>query len=270
MDLPLLWAVVRRFKWIAIGGTLLAVILAALAYKTPTLSGHVVYQSQPQLLISQGGLPYGRAGNEYLPGSLPGAAKTGAVVVGDPSYMASLSPVYAALANSDVVKEAIRASHIPGTVTATEDIDPQTGAYTPLFSLTSSAPTASKAVALSGLAIRALQNWLTAQQAATGTPANQRVVLEVLQNGIPPTARGHKPTIPILLFVAVLAATIVLLLSLENKDRKTSIALGRIPAFGHAAVGVEPRWENGHHHVADLELDRLVVAPAPIERAARR
>src|ERR1700761_9722902 len=63
MDLRLFWGVVKRYKRLAIGGTLVAALLAILAYGTPSLSGGMptivphtppVYQSQAQLLIAQG------------------------------------------------------------------------------------------------------------------------------------------------------------------------------------------------------------------------
>ena len=70
MDLPLFWGVIKRYKRLAIGGTLLAVLLAMLTYGTPSLSGGKptivprtapVYQSRAQLLISQYDGVFGRA-----------------------------------------------------------------------------------------------------------------------------------------------------------------------------------------------------------------
>ena len=221
MDLQLFWAVIKRFKRVAIGGFLIAVILAVLAYGTPgpggiTPRGTVTYESQAVLLITQGNGSYGRADPKTLS-------------VGAPGYMASLSPIYAGLANGTTVQAAIKAARIPGKVSASEGVDPQTGAYTPFVTLTAVAPTATDAVKLSQKAIVSFLDYVSQTEANSGVPSSSGVTLEVVSNGLPPViASKPKPTIPILVFIAVMAGTIMLLFSLENKDPLSAAALGRI------------------------------------------
>jgi hypothetical protein len=262
MDLRLFWAVVKRFKRISIGGFALAVILAVFAYGTPgpggiTPRGSITYQSQAQLLITQGNGAYGRADPKTLS-------------VGAPGYMSSLSPIYAGLANGNAVQEAVKAAKVPGTVSATEGVDPNTGAYTPFVTLTALAPSAADAARLSQIGIASFKNYVNQMEAASGVPASSRIALEVVQNGLPPTiASKPKPTIPVLVFIAVITGTIMLLFSLENKDPRCAAALGRgapIVAGGNGATVVAiaepngPRGSGAHlDYVRWLPEDRLPV-----------
>lgn len=229
MDLRLFWAVAKRYKRLSIVGTLLAVILAVFAYGTPgpggiTPRGSVTWESQAQLLITQGSGPYGRADPK-------------AVQVGAPGYMSSLSPIYAQLANGTAVQNAIRNSKIPGVVAATEGVDPNTGAYIPFVNLTATAPTEADAEALSRAAITSFQAYVNQSEAATAVPGSARVSLEVVKSGLPPViASEPKPTVPILVFLAIISGTIMLMFSLENRDPRSAIALGRLPTVRQPAA----------------------------------
>ena len=90
MDLKRFFGILHRHKLLIIGGTLLAAVAAVLAY---TKLAPEVWQSQSQLLITQGHDPYGAAAQPVSPNSGNGV-----------SYMASLAPIYAALANGDEVQ----------------------------------------------------------------------------------------------------------------------------------------------------------------------
>jgi hypothetical protein len=226
MDLRLFWGVCRRYKRLAIGGSLAAIVLGVLAYGTPGFSGGMptlvargqsTYQSAAQLLITRGAGTYSTIDSQTISSGAPG-------------YLSSLSPIYAGLANGSAVQDAVRASHIPGTVTGAEGIDQLTGDYTPFIDMTATAPTRSDAAALIRLGISALQRYVGAQESASGVPQSERVQLEVVKSGLPPVlASRPKPTIPILVFLAVLAATIALMFSLENRDPQTAARLGRVP-----------------------------------------
>lgn len=253
MDLRLFWAVTKRFKRVAIGGFLLAVVLAVLAYGTPgpggiTPHGTVTYESQAVLLITQSNGAYGRADSKTLS-------------IGAPGYMASLSPIYAGLANGTAVQAAIRAARIPGRVGASEGVDPQTGAYTPFVTLTAVAPTATDAGKLSEKAVAAFRSYVSQMESNSGVPSSSGVALEVVSNGLPPTiASQPKPTIPVLVFIAVMAGTIMLLFSLENKDPRSAAALGRIApsvASENGATVVPMAEPNGAPGVHRERIPRL-------------
>src|ERR1700733_10234530 len=112
MDFKLFIAVVKRYKRVVIGGTILAVVLSVLSYGMPGLKGgkptviprgSEVFQGQAELLISQAGFPYGRAVDQYTPGSQTSPSEP----IGDENYMANLSSVYAAVANSTSIQQKV-------------------------------------------------------------------------------------------------------------------------------------------------------------------
>jgi len=239
MDLRLFWAVVKRFKRISIGGTIAAVVLAVLAYGTPgphgiTPHGSVKWESQAELLITQADGVYGRADPKTISAQ-------------NPNYMSSLSPIYTGLANGTAVQNAVRAAKVPGTVTASEGVDPNTGLYTPFITLTAAAPTAADAAILSKSGIASFQSFIAQMEAATAVPASSRITLEVIRDGLPPKiASRPKPTIPILVFLAIMSATIMLLFSLENHDPQSAAALGRVPAARLNGAGLPHPEHAGH------------------------
>jgi hypothetical protein len=245
MDLRLFWAVTKRFKRVAIGGFVAAVILAILAYGTPgphglTPHGSVTWESQAQLLITQSSGAYNRANPQAITAGLPG-------------YISGQSPVYAQIANGDAVQSAVRAAKIPGLVEAQEGVDPLTGAYMPWITLTATAPTASDAVKLSQRTVTVLQNYLLHEEEAGGVPESQRISLQVVKSGMPPEiAASPKPTIAILVFIAIISATIMVMFSLENHDPMTAAALGRVPGRSAGGTGrfADSRADGGSnvHH----------------------
>jgi hypothetical protein len=236
MDLRLLWAVIKRFKRVSIGGTMAAVVLAVLAYGTPGPGGikprgSVTWESQAELLITQAGGVYGRADPKTIASQ-------------NPNYMASLSPIYTGLANGGAVQTAVRQSKVPGTVKASEGVDQNTGLYTPFITLTTSAPTAADAEKLSKIGVTAFQSYITQMEAGSGIPPSSRVVVEVIRNGLPPVIGSKpKPTIPMLVFLAIMAGTIMLLFSLENHDPQSAAKLGRVAAVA-VPGGASPHSEH--------------------------
>jgi capsular polysaccharide biosynthesis protein len=209
MDLRLFVAVVKRYKKLVGIGLLLAVVLAGYTYKTGTKP---VYEAQSELLISQSNDPYGRAGQNSTP---------------DTGYLSQLSGIYAALANGDNIAQLVRReSGVVGTIQAAELIDPNTGDYQPLFTITSSASTPAGAVKLATTATQVLQSYVVHQQASAYITPNERVVLEVVKNGTQPLqAGGGKITMPMLLFVGILGAVLTLAFTLENLNPKSAAAL---------------------------------------------
>jgi hypothetical protein len=239
MDLQLFWGVVKRYKRVALGGTLLALALAVLSYGTPSFSHGKptlvprqppTYQSQVQLLITQAG------GASYYSTSAKAVQSAGY------GYLAALSPVYAGIASGNTVQDAVRATKLPGKVTAQEGLDTQTGDYTPFVTLTATGPTPQDAAALGKVATASLQNYVSGMQASAGVESSARITLQVLANGLPPVvASGSKKTIPILVLIASLGALVALLFALENRDHATAVALGRVPsALRPAAMNGAP------------------------------
>jgi len=276
MDLRLFFAVIWRFKWVTGAIALLGVALAVLAYGQPSFAhgsvtikprGTEVWQSQSEILVTQAGFPYGRAQQQYAPGS----ARTGtpAVPVGDLNYMATLAALYASLANGDVVQQDIHEQDPTGIVSAAsientlEDID------LPLVQFTATAPTSAGASQLADVAATTLEKFVTNQQSSAGIAHNQRAELQLVQSGTVPTlVRGHKMTLSILILFAALAGASGLAFILESARPRTAPAVADDPAPAPASIAQTPPraltsagepadWDDGVSQLETIEAKEL-------------
>jgi hypothetical protein len=218
MDVALFLIVLWRAKRLVLGGVLLAVVLAVLAYGTPGFANGrptlrprsaEVWQSEAQLLIGQSSYPYRQ--------------------VPEPDgSLGSLSPIYAGLANGSVMQAEIRQQlGTVGKVKASEDVDLAASSFLPFVNFVATAPTPAQATRFAQGAASIFEAFVARQQAAQGVPRNRRIELSVVETGDnPKLAEGHKLSIPILVFVAVLMGTVALVLVKENVRRKMrSLAL---------------------------------------------
>ena len=132
--------------------------------------------------------------------------------------MESLAPIYAAIANGDLVQRQVRRVSRTATVVATSVPDPTSGGTLPLVQLTVTASSRALGQKLARLAAAALESYVASEQAAGGIFAAQRVQLSPVQEGFQAKLlKGHKPTGALrLVFVAVLAAAITLAFILEK------------------------------------------------------
>ena len=245
MDFKLFLGVVKRYKRIVISGSVLAVLLSMLSYGMPGLKGgkptiiprgSEVWQANAELLISEEGFPYGRAVTQVIPGK---GLDIPAQTYGDEGYLASLSSVYAAMANGTSLQHQVATeAHVRvcpagvsaagssassssagtcGTVTAAEVADPNTSAPLPLITLTASAPTAGEATKIATTTLSVLQGNITRQEADAGTPVDQRVELQTLQSGaVAALTQGHSKSIPMLVLFAIVSASIALAFILNS------------------------------------------------------
>jgi len=253
MDLSLFFQILRRRKKLVIGGTVLALVLAIFAYGQPGLvngkptiipRGMETWQAQSELLITQSGDPYGSAVPQYTPGSAKSNSPPS--LVGDPTRMSVLAPIYASLANGTAVQEMIEKQvRIVGRVSASASSDPYTGAGLPFLALTARATTGPGAIRLAMASSSILQHYVNQQQAAAGIAPSQRVLLQVVQTGNKASLiQGHKKTTPILVFVAIFCAVVAMAFILENGKRKAALAAsGAVPldAGTPSATGLDLR-----------------------------
>jgi hypothetical protein len=232
MDFKLFYAVVKRYKRVVISGAVLAIVLSVLSYGMPGLKGgkptiiprgSEVWQGDAEILISEEGFPYGRAVTQVIPGK---GVDVPAQTYGDESYLSNLSSVYAAMANGNALQQEVaKDTHFAvcpakvtcGTILAAEVADPNTSAPLPLVTITASAPTAGEAAKLATTTVSVLKGEITQQEAASGTPVDQRVELQTLKSGSPATlSQGYSKSIPMLVLFAVLSASIALAFILNN------------------------------------------------------
>jgi hypothetical protein len=295
MDFKLFGAVLMRYKRMVIAGVVLAVVLSVLSYGMPSLKGgkptviprgSEVWEGEGELLISQQGFPYGRAVNQVTPGK----ASSPSLPIGDFNYMASLSSVYAAMANGTSVQHQAAAQAgvtlCPSTqpcasVEAAEVDDMSDGVPLPLITLTSSAPTAAAAAKLATSTLSVLRGAITQQQNTSGTPADQRVELQTVKGGSPAVlAQGPSKSVPILVLFAIVSASIALAFIRNNhseepvRSTRRRLDEGLVPdgwpAYAGDGSGRTAEPERGRIHTGSgsmqlLSLRRAGSAPRPAD-----
>ena len=225
MDLVVYARVLWRFKFLVAGGLLLAVGLAVLsiakvtfAHGTPTLAYRkpLTYVSTSTVLITRRGFPWG---------SLADAGGT--------TQLNALSSFYAQLASSVAVKERLKLR--PGEyggISARPVIDPSSGSYgyLPMLNVDgySTSPRGSIAMATQGT--QAFIGYVIERQKAAQIPVTDRVVLQVINPALGASVvTPRKKTLPIMIFVLVVTATLGLAFMLENLRPSVRVAPGELP-----------------------------------------
>jgi hypothetical protein len=224
MDLGLLARVIWRFKVLAAAGFAVAVLLAVLSIASVSFPGGrftltyrnpVIYTAQSRILATQSGFPWGRTILPTSPASPAPSTKNPGYA--DPSRFSTLATFYAQLVNGDQIQRQVVKPQLKQILFGTVEIDHTTNEPLPFVDITSFAPSAVIAQRLAVEGTRALQSLVEAQQTKASIPDDQRVLLQVLQQ---PTkvrvATPRKKTIPVVVFMTVLIATLGALLALEN------------------------------------------------------
>jgi hypothetical protein len=227
MDLGLYFRVIRRFRVLVLGGVVLAIGLAVLttarvsfAGSTPKLTyrQQEVFSSQASLFVTQKGFPWGSTVPQYLPGDP--ATGNPSTPAADPIRLSALTTLYAHLAQSDSVRRLLSLSGAPeGTITVNPVPAPpySSPAILPLLTVDAIASSPAGAVRLANQAADAFRGWLVREQANAGIPAERRVVVQVVHRASSATlASGRTKTLPVVVFLTVLAATFGLIFVLEN------------------------------------------------------
>lgn len=239
MDLGLYVRVLWRFRLLVVVGLLLAGSLAVLSlvridgdgvtYRDPEL-----WASTTRLGVTQNGFPWGRLlAQEQSPGE---AARNLAIPLADPNRLTTLAVLYAELATSDPVRRQMlregaagvcpqgnglaagsNGPQLCGRVVASAISAGENRVMLPLIDLTAIATSPRAAVELAQRAATAFGNYIRQQQVANKVPRGDRVVVEQLQ--LPKAPRIFQPrskTLPVVVFLAVMLATVGLAFLLEN------------------------------------------------------
>jgi hypothetical protein len=194
VDLALYGRVLWRFRWLVLLGLLLAAALTVLSVARVSRDGlsyrsAEVWKSTSTLLLTRNGKTFA-----------------------EPSAYSPLVDLYAQLANSDAVRKSmLRAgAHSDWKVTAAPvppTLNPT--AVLPVLALTGEAATPRDAVRATVLGRQAFVRYVSAQKGAAG--------IRVLQSATRPTlAVPRSKTLPIIVFLAMLSATVALAFVLEN------------------------------------------------------
>jgi hypothetical protein len=205
MDLRLFARVLRRFKFVAAIGFVLTAGLAFLSYVK--VSPHGLRYRTPQTWSS--------TARVLIAADMKLAFGSGA----GPDTR-SLATLYASLASSDSVRAiAFNLHKAPGGLSASAGFDKDTQATLPVMYISAISKSPRDAARLANDGVEALNRFIVRQENVANTPLSQRVHLQYLNVASPLVATVAIPrskTRPIMVFVLGLAATLGLILILEN------------------------------------------------------
>ena len=222
MDLALVARVLWRFRFVVLGGAVLAVCLAALAMFKVGFDGGKpsftyreaeVWRTDATLFVTQDGFPWGRirVGEAELDPNDSGAQ------FGDPGRFSDLAIVYSELAASDAVRGIMRKDGpINGAIQA-EPLTSDDGDGLPLVGLSALSDTPESSLTLIRRQIKAFSQYIVDEQSRNGIPQNDRVKVQALaepKDAVLELAR--KKTRPLAIFMAVMLMTVGLAFALEN------------------------------------------------------
>jgi hypothetical protein len=212
MDVKLYFRVTWRFRYIVAGGLLLATALAFLSLVRVDLThGTLKYrsaekwQSSAQLLITQPNFPLGKS----------------SVQLGSDERLAGLATIYANLASSDPIRRLILADgplqphDMVQAFPVTSPVD--NNLILPLVEIDGIAASPERAPILAQRATDAIRKYVTEHQRASGIPENDRVVVQEIKRPLAASLlQGRSKTLPIVVFLTVMAAVFGLVFMLEN------------------------------------------------------
>jgi hypothetical protein len=241
MDIQLFARVIWRFKIIFLIGTVLSVALAAMSMLRVDLHGggidikyrqSQVYESDALIAVTQPGFPWGRATMPLTPTS----------TYADPGRLSYLATFYSQLARSDEVRREIASKGARGAVSAAPLTDASGRNALPFITITGAATSATDAITTAQIATRTLISYIEQQQSDASIPAKERAVLTVVDGAAGATvSQPRKKTLPIFIFLALMTATVGLILVLENlRPRMRSTVATSIPLQQRRESAVPP------------------------------
>lgn len=231
MDLELYLRVLWRFRLLVTAGLLLATTLALLSFVrvevengSPSLSYREpeLWMSRSTLWVTREGFPIGRLQSEE---SIQATAD-----------FSSLAGLYAALAQSDAVREImLRDGPLKGSVEVRTPTGEDRRAQ-PFLVIEAVSPRPADAMELAGRQKDALIQYVEQQQDADRIPERRRVVLKVLAQPQPPElADPRSYTRPAVLFITAMIAVLGLAFILENlRPRIRAVSSGEPQAAAPA------------------------------------
>jgi hypothetical protein len=233
MDLRRYASVVWRFRIIVAAGLVLAIMLALLSVVRVSSHGLTYRDSQlwsatMKLKVTQSGCPECRLYAQRQSGTGDGATNlvSPKEPVVDPARLATLAIYYSQIITSDAVRTlADRGDGVVGKIIATPDRDAESGVLLPYIDVLSIGTTANGARLYADRTAQALSSYISAQQRANNVaPSDRAVVQAIVHPRGASVYRARPKTMAIVVFLAVMFATIGLALVLENaRPRKREV-----------------------------------------------
>jgi hypothetical protein len=228
MELRSIAEAIRCHKRIAIIGAVAAIVLAFFAFaridmeNVPPLERRdgPDYQSTVRLFITQAGFPWGRSALRYT------TEKQGTppVLEGDPDRFATLAVLYSQIANTDRILGQVgldgkKLIDIPEATVVTSVVNASRFSENPLplIDIIGTHSTALGAQSLARQTASGLRSFLAANQRNSGIPANERIVLQVIDPAEKGRAiGGGSITLPVLVFLTVALLTLAVVFIRHN------------------------------------------------------
>jgi hypothetical protein len=216
VDLQIFLRVVWRFRLFVALGVLLATTLALFSFVridlsdgTPSVSyrGSELWESNARLLVTPPGFKWGATTPGIDGGEIEGRLPT-------------LTALYSSFVTSDQVRAIMlrEGGPIRGVIYASPlPANPNGDGTLPIVNITADSFTVLESIKIANRAAEALRTYVTDQQEAAGIPQRQRIELRPMNSGFAPRLIAPRSkTMPIVIFLAVMFATMSLVFVLEN------------------------------------------------------
>jgi hypothetical protein len=260
VDLRVFGGVLARHRVLVVCGVVVAVLLAVLAYYKPVMDGGVpsleprkgeTWQASEILFLTQSGFPAGRTEQPVVTVKVAGE-ETAVARYADPGKFTSLAPLYAQLANSDAVRaRAVRAGGaLPGTAKAIPTADTSYGGVNalPMLTIFATSPTREGALSTAKRISDAFRGYIVSSQNDANVPDDKRVEIEVVNKaGNETLLVPRKKTLPIVVLLAVLSATVALAFMRENTKKRVEPTVEVVPDAGAEAPAATERTATVEH-----------------------
>ncbi len=206
----------------------MATCLAFLSFASVSFDGtgpvlryrsHEQWASNTRLLLTQPGFKWGYTNVGGLNGLSSQAAVEG--------RLPGLANIYSSFVTSDhVMRIMLREGPVKGAVTAAAlPAGPSSSSVLPIVNVRAIAFSPRGAILLANRAAEALRTYVEEQQTENGVPPRERVQLAVLNAGFETQlVLPRKKTVPIVVFLAVMFATLAIAFTLENMRPRPSTA----------------------------------------------
>jgi hypothetical protein len=211
VDLRLYLRVAWRFRWLVLGGTVMATTLALLSFVRVDYSTRdVTYREQEQwtsyatLLLTEPGFPYGQS-----------VADEGS----SSARFAELATIYSGLATNDEVRRLMRREGpLRGAVIQAAPVTvPGQDIILPMLTVSVVTSSPREAMTLTERAARAFQEYVADEQRAGSVPPARRIVLQLVKRPNGATLlQGRSMTTALVMFMTVMLAVFGLAFLLEN------------------------------------------------------
>jgi hypothetical protein len=219
VDFNVYLRVLRRFWYVVAAGVVVATLFAVLMFSR---SAPPEWVSASTIFVTEDGFPWGRAVLDEVievEGVNDPEAPTSYIPrYGDAGRFSGLAQLYAALAQSDEVRQAVLSAAPSGSRYESEVVRAADNTTAlPFVRLNGYGSSAEDAQTVASLAMDSLRSYVMAEQERANIPPDERVQLLVSSRAIPAeVVEGRSVARPIAVFIAVLAAFVALAFVLEN------------------------------------------------------